>query len=95
MIEKEAVDSTFKNHDPHILVVLNLSHDFPELQNKFRTHEVERRVVKYHSPIGRRLPIYMYLLSLSCRIHRGHLSEPNAILPSPSRSIILAPADLD
>ncbi len=51
MIEKETVDSTFKDHDSDFFVVFNLGHDFLEPQNKFRTHEVERRIVKYHSPI--------------------------------------------
>src|SRR3984957_14483314 len=73
MIEKETVDGAFKNHNGEFLVVFNIGDDFPELQNKFRTHEVKRRIVEYHSPVGRRLTSYVDLLSFSfgCRIHRG------------------------
>src|SRR5271155_654135 len=59
MIEKETVHGAFKNDDPDFLVVFNVGHDFLELQNKIRTHEVERRVVEDHSPIGRRFTSYM------------------------------------
>jgi hypothetical protein len=47
VIQKEAVDGTLEDHHLHSVVVLERRDDFPDLQNEFRTHEVERRIVEY------------------------------------------------
>src|ERR1700736_5085511 len=52
VIKKEAFDSTLKDDNLNLLVGFELRHDFLELQNKFRTHEVEWRVVKCDSAIS-------------------------------------------
>ena len=51
VIQKEAVDGTFEDHHLHSVVVLERRHDLSDLQNKFRTHEVQRRVVEYDSAV--------------------------------------------
>src|SRR4051812_17600838 len=47
VIQKEAVDGTFEDHHLHSVIVLERRHDLSDLQNKFRAHEVQRRVVEY------------------------------------------------
>jgi hypothetical protein len=47
VIQKEAVDGTLEDHHLHSVVVLERCDDLPDLQNEFRTHEVERRIVEY------------------------------------------------
>src|SRR3954453_2721867 len=51
VIQKEAVDRTFEDHHLHSVVVLERRHDLSDLRNKFRTHEVERRIVEYDSTV--------------------------------------------
>ncbi len=51
VIQKEAVDGTFEDHHLHSVVVLERRDDLSDLQNEFRTHEVERRVVEYDSTV--------------------------------------------
>ncbi len=51
MIQKEAVDGAFEDHHLHAVVVLELRDDVSDLQNEFRPHEVERRVVEYDATV--------------------------------------------
>src|SRR5258708_39606717 len=51
VIQEEAVDGTLEDHHLHSVVVLKRRDDLPDLQNEFRTHEVERRVVEYHTAV--------------------------------------------
>ena len=51
VIQKEAVDGAFEDHHLHSVVVLELRDYVSDLQNEFRTHEVERRVVEYDSTV--------------------------------------------
>src|SRR2546429_7027709 len=71
MIQVEAFDSTLENHDLDLFVGLDRRHDLPELQNKFRAHQIEWRVVEYHAPTSRGLSIQPYLCSLRCCVHQG------------------------
>jgi hypothetical protein len=51
-ITKEAFDRAVEGHDLDVLVSLERSEDLSELQNKFRPHEVERRVIEGDPPAG-------------------------------------------
>jgi len=51
VIQKEAVDGAFRRPPPSLALVLELRDDVPDLQNEFRTHEVERWVVEYDSTV--------------------------------------------
>src|SRR6267378_3581922 len=92
MVQEKPFDSTFEHHDLDLLVALDRGHDFPEFQNKLRAHEIERRVVEYHSPARRRLSIQPYLCLLrhcvhqillfadGCRMFRNILSAAPSLL---------------
>jgi hypothetical protein len=51
VIQKEAVDGAFEDHHLHSVVVLKRRDNLSDLQNEFRAHEVERRVVEYDSTV--------------------------------------------
>jgi hypothetical protein len=51
MIQKEAVDGTFEHDHLDRVVVLERGDDLSDLENEFRTHEVEWRVVEYDSTV--------------------------------------------
>jgi hypothetical protein len=51
VIQKEAVDGTLEDHHLYSVVVLERRDDLPDLQNEFRTHEVERRIVEYDTTV--------------------------------------------
>ena len=52
MVQKEPCNCTVEDYDFDSFVGLNRKNHFSELQNEFRTHEVQRRIVKCNSPIG-------------------------------------------
>src|SRR5438876_3475035 len=56
VIQKIAFDSTFKDHDLHILVSFELRHDLLELHDELRPHQIQWRVVEYDAAIGWQLP---------------------------------------
>ena len=51
MIQKDAVNGTFEDHYFHSVVVLERRDNLSDLQNEFRAHEVEGRVVEYHPKV--------------------------------------------
>jgi hypothetical protein len=51
VIQKDAVDGTFKDHYLHSVVILERRDNLSDLPNELRTHEVERRVVEYDSKV--------------------------------------------
>jgi hypothetical protein len=51
VVQKDAVDGAFEDHHLHAGVVLERRDDLSDLQNEFRTHEVERWVVEEDSTV--------------------------------------------
>ena len=51
VIQKEAVDRALEDHHLDPVVGLERGDDLSHLQNEFRTHEVERRVVQDDSTV--------------------------------------------
>src|SRR4051794_8454547 len=47
VIEEEAVDGAFEDHNAHVFVALDRGHDRPELPHELRPHEIERRIVHH------------------------------------------------
>src|SRR5258706_3313950 len=66
MTQKEAFDSTVKDHHLNLLVSLDCRDDLVHLRKHLRTEDVERRMVKRDSPILGREPDQTYLSSF-CR----------------------------
>jgi len=61
VIQKVAFDSTFKDHDLHMLVSFELRHDLLELHDELRPHQIQWWVVEYDAAIARQLPGQPYL----------------------------------
>src|SRR5882757_4795653 len=68
MNQKETFNSTVKNHHLNLLVSFDCRDDLVYLRKHLRTEDVERRVVKRHSPIFRRTLGQTYLSSLCCSV---------------------------
>jgi hypothetical protein len=51
VIQKDVVDGTLEDHHLHSVIVLEGRDDLSDLQNEFRTHKVERRVVEDDSTV--------------------------------------------
>ncbi len=51
MSQKESFDRAVKDDHFDVLVSFNRCDDFVELRNRFRTKDVERRMIKRYSPI--------------------------------------------
>src|SRR5207253_9846619 len=61
VIQKVVFDSTFEDHDLHMLVNFELRHDLLELHDELRPHQIQWRVVEYDAAIGWQLPGQPYL----------------------------------
>src|SRR5580693_298134 len=66
MNQKEAFDSTVKDHHLNLLVRFDCRDDLVHLREHLRTEDVERRMVKRDSPILGRAPDQTYLSSFCC-----------------------------
>src|SRR5258707_3542893 len=66
MNQKEAFDSTIKDHHLNLLVSFDRRDDLVHLREHLRTEDVERRMVKRDSPILGRAPDQTYPSSF-CR----------------------------
>src|SRR6266852_4135540 len=66
MNQKEAFNSTVKNHHLNLLVSFDCRDDLVHLRKHLRSEDVERRVVKRDSPILGRAPGQTYLSSPCC-----------------------------
>src|SRR2546423_8328854 len=66
MNQKEAFDSTVKDHHLNLLVSFDCRDDLVHLRKHLRTEDVERRVVNRDSPILGRAPGQTYLSSFCC-----------------------------
>src|ERR1700733_6492736 len=69
MVEVEPLNGTIEDDYLEVLVRFNCRDDLAELQNKFRTHQIKRWVVKCDAPAGRRYPVKPYLRCLRVRQH--------------------------
>ena len=52
MIQEVFVDHAVEDHNPDLLISLQSSHDFLELLDHNRAHDVDRRVIDCDPPIG-------------------------------------------
>jgi hypothetical protein len=52
VIQEVVVDRAVEDHDPDLLISLQSSHDFLELLEHYRAHDVDRRVIDCDPPIG-------------------------------------------
>src|SRR6478609_9172506 len=66
MNQKETFNRTVNNHHLNLLVSFDCRDDLVHLRKHLRTEDVERWMVKRHSPIVGRAPGQTYLSSLSC-----------------------------
>src|SRR3954470_19668273 len=51
VVQEEAIDGALEDHDLHLLIGFDRRHDGPELTEKLRTHQIERRIVKRDPPV--------------------------------------------
>ena len=85
VVEEESFDGAVEYHDLDLLVGLEGRHDLAKLENEFRAHQIQGRIVQRDPPIGWRRPGDPDLRGLRRCVHNSlprQLPEQYSILTS-------------
>ena len=51
MVQEEPVDRTVEDHHLQVSIALKRAYDLFQLRNRFRSEDIQRRMIKSYSPI--------------------------------------------
>ena len=76
VVEEESFDGAVEYHDLDLLVGLEGRHDLAKLEDEFRAHQIQGRIVERDPPIGGRRPGDLDLRGLGRCVHKSLPRQP-------------------